>query len=85
MMTSEEQHIHDKQFMIECLTSDMIQILVEDRGISMPEAMDLLYNSKTYEKIEDERTGLYYQGAVYVMEFLNEELSSSPLLNGNGK
>ncbi len=76
-MTSEEQHIRDKQFMIECLTSDMIQILMEERGVSMPEAMDILYNSKTYEKIEDEKTGLYYQGAVYVMEFLDEELSTS--------
>jgi hypothetical protein len=43
----------------------------------MTEAMTLLYNSKTYEKIEDEKTGLYYQGAVYVMDFLNEELSKS--------
>ena len=50
-------------------------MLMEDRHLSMTEAMTLLYNSKTYEKIEDEKTGLYYQGAVYVMDFLNEELS----------
>ena len=49
-------------------------MLMEDRDLSMAEAMSLLYNSKTYEKLEDERTGLYYQGAVYVMEFLEEEL-----------
>lgn len=73
-MTPQEQHERDKQFMIECLTADLIQMLMEDRGLSMAEAMSLLYNSKTYEKLEDERTGLYYQGAVYVMEFLEEEL-----------
>ncbi len=73
-MTPQEQHERDKQFMIECLTADLIQMLMEDRGLSMAEAMSMLYNSKTYEKLEDERTGLYYQGAVYVMEFLEEEL-----------
>lgn len=76
-MTPQKIHERDKQFMIECLTSDMIQMLMEDRGLSMVEAMSLLYNSKTYEKLEDERTGLYYQGAVYVMEYLEEELQKS--------
>lgn len=73
-MAPTDTHERDKQFMIECLTSDIILMLMEDRGLSMAEAMSLLYNSKTYEKLEDERTGLYYQGAVYVMEFLEEEL-----------
>ena len=77
MSQSQEQHNRDKQFMIECLTTDLIQMLMEDQHLSMTEAMTLLYNSKTYEKIEDEKTGLYYQGAVYVMDFLNEELSKS--------
>ena len=77
MSQSQEQHNRDKQFMIECLTTDLIQMLMEDRHLSMTEAMNLLYNSKTYEKIEDEKTGLYYQGAVYVMDYLNEELSKS--------
>lgn len=40
----------------------------------MEEAMSVLYNSNTYAKLEDENTGLYYQSAVYVMEYLNEEL-----------
>lgn len=73
-MTPLDTHKRDKQFMIECVTSDIIQMLMEERGLSMDEAMYLLYTSKTYEKLEDERTGLYYQGAVYVMEFLEEEL-----------
>lgn len=78
-MTPQEQHERDKQFMIECLTADLIQMLMEDRGLSMAEAMSMLYNSKTYEKLEDERTGLYYQGAVYVMEFLEEELRKTAI------
>lgn len=39
------------------------------------EAIDLLYQSNTFAKIEDPQTGLYYQGAVYVFEHLKEEIA----------
>jgi len=74
-MTSQEQHNRDKQFLIESLSMELILMLMEDRGLSLEDAMELLYNSETFKKIEDERTGLYYQGAVYVLDFLNEELA----------
>lgn len=72
--TQEEQHHQDKQFLIECLTNDLATMLIEDYGYTMEDALDTLYRSKTYEKIERESTGLYYQGSVYVMEHLMEEL-----------
>jgi len=74
--TPEEQHKLDKQFLIECLTIDLAQMLIEDYGFSLEKALDTIYNSHTYEKIERESTGLYYQGSVYVMEYLKEELGS---------
>lgn len=64
----------DKQFLIECLAKDLIEILMEERGYGLEEAMDVLYKSHTFEKIENEKTGLYYQSPIYVMEFLNDEL-----------
>lgn len=73
-MTEEEIHRRDKQFLIECLSKDLIEMLIADYGMSMEKAMDSLFNSHTYEKIEDENTALYYQGAVYVMDFLQDEL-----------
>lgn len=75
-MTDTEIHERDRRYLTECLTRDLIKMLIEDRGISMEDAMDLLFNSHTYEKIENERTGLYYQSAVYVMDMLDEELSN---------
>ncbi len=66
----------DKQFLIECLAKDLIEILMEERGYGLEEAMDVLYKSHTFEKIENEKTGLYYQSPVYVMEFLNDELKN---------
>ena len=66
----------DKQFLIECLAKDLIEILMEERGYGLEEAMDVLYKSHTFEKIENEKTGLFYQSPVYVMEFLNDELKN---------
>lgn len=73
--TPEEQHRQDKQFLVECLTTDLATMLIEDYGYTMDEALDLLYTSKTFEKIERESTGLYYQGSVYVMQHLLEEMA----------
>ena len=62
-MSIQEQ---DKQFMIECLTKDLVMMLMEDYGYSMEKALSIVYNSKT---------GLYYQSAEYAYDFLNQELN----------
>lgn len=72
MNNQEEQ---DKQFQIECLTNELIVMLMNDEGMTMEQAMDAVYGSNTYKKVERSNTGLYYQGAVYVMDMLKEELS----------
>ena len=64
----------DIQFQIECLTSELVQMLMEEYGWDMRRAMDELYASETYGKINDPECGLYYQGAVYVFQFLKNEL-----------
>ncbi|MBQ0063451.1 MAG: hypothetical protein KBS94_05435 [Prevotella sp.] len=61
--------------MIECLTTDLATMLIEDYGYTMEKALDTLYKSHTYEKLERDSTSLYYQSPVYVMEHLMEELS----------
>ena len=74
MNTQEEQ---DKQFQIECLTNELVSMLIEERGLTMEQAMDIVYNSHTFEKVERTSTGLYYQSAVYVMDMLREELEAA--------
>lgn len=74
-MNKQEQHEADKQFLIEGLTLELVEMLMNDRGLTSDEAMALLYESDTYAKIENEHTGLYYSSAVYVYSFLQEELS----------
>ena len=36
--------------------------------------LDERYRSKTFEKVNDPACGLYYQGAVYVFQFLKNEI-----------
>ena len=72
-----EEQKRDKQFLIESLATELTLMLMENRLLSMEEALDTLYNSHTFRLIEDENTGLYYQGPVYVMEYLNEELNKN--------
>lgn len=72
----EEQEARDRQFQIECLTQQLVSMLMEDHGLSMEQALDTVYRSHTYEKIERASTGLFYQGAVYVMDMLEEELEA---------
>ena len=66
-----------KQFQIECLTNELVTMLMEERGMTMEQAMDTVYGSHTYEKVERASTGLYYQGAVYIMDMLREEIDAA--------
>ena len=72
MNTREEQ---DRQFQIECLTNELIVMLMDERGFTVEQAMDAVYGSHTFEKVERPSTGLYYQSPVYVMDMLCEELN----------
>lgn len=72
-----EEQKRDKQFMIESLATELTLMLMENRLLSLEEALDTLYNSHIFRLIEDEKTGLYYQGPVFVMEYLNEELNKN--------
>lgn len=74
MNTQEEQ---DRQFQIECLTNELVAMLMEEHRMTMEQAMDTVYSSHTFEKVERTSTGLFYQGSVYVMDMLREELGTT--------
>ncbi len=61
------------------LTADLVEILMEEWGYSMQEALNVLYNSDTFSILRDPGTGLYYQSAGYVYSFLEEELKKGKI------
>ena len=62
------------QNMKEEIVKDLISRLMEERGLTMPEAFDKVYNSRLFEKLNDPKTGLYFQSSGYVYSYLLEEL-----------
>ena len=66
----------DFQNMKEDIVKDMISRLMEERGLSMQDAFDKVYNSQLFEKLNDPKTGLYFQSSGYVYSYLLDELSA---------
>ena len=64
----------DVEFAIEELVKELALRLIEERGFSMKEALDTIYNSDTYTKVLDLRTGLYSQSTAYVYSILETEI-----------
>lgn len=69
----------DIQFQIECLAADLVQMLIEEYGWDIRRSLDELYSSVTFEKLNDPECGLYYQGAVYVFQFLKSEIETGKI------
>ena len=58
--------------MKEDICAELIALLMKDRYYTMSEAIDMLYNSDTYNRIQDQSTGLYYQSPGYSYAFLQQ-------------
>ena len=61
-------------FMIEELVKEMALRLMDERGLTMKQALDTVYNSETYSKVLDIRTGLFSQSTAYVYSILETEI-----------
>lgn len=64
------------EYMKEGLVKDITLLLITERKMEMEEALDTLYNSEIYAKLNDSSTGLYYQSPRYVLSFLLSELET---------
>ena len=58
------------KYLKEQLTARMIQILTEEQGYSLEDAIDRVYTSSIYEKLSDSSTGLFFQSPRYVLSYL---------------
>ena len=67
---------NQQQEMIEYTTQEVIGYLIEDKGITIEQAMEQFYLSDTFEKLSDVETGLYLEGSTYVYELLKREIQN---------
>ena len=66
-------------FMIEEISKDIVLLLMEEHGMSMDDAMRVLYTSDTYDRLACPETGLYAQSTAYVYEYLEKELATGKI------
>ena len=65
------------QLMKDELTTELAGYLLDDYHYTPEEAIDVLYTSETFERLQDNATGLYYQSPGYVYSFLQNELNTA--------
>ena len=59
-----------KQLMKDELSVELTGFLMDDFHYTPEEAIETLYTSETFERLQDDATGLYYQSPGYVYSFL---------------
>lgn len=72
-----EEESRDFEYLRERRLAQLAALLIEKRGLSYNDAFRELYNSDTYEKLNDPRSGLYIQSALYIYDYLENELKPS--------
>ena len=66
----------DIQFQIECLATELVEMLMQKYGWDIKTALDQLYFSETYKRLCNPACGLYYEGAVYVFSYLENYMNT---------
>lgn len=56
-----------------------LMLLEHNEEMSMEQALSIVFNSDTYQKMMNDRTRLYYQSPMYVFAFLDQELKQGKL------
>ena len=74
-------HITLEQFryMVEDITAELIQYLVEHEHYEIPAAISTIYSSELYNALTRPETGLYTQSTGYICEYLMRELKVGKL------
>lgn len=65
------------QIMKDDIATALICYLMEDFHYTWQEALDVLYTSETFERLQDNETGFYYQSPGYVYSFLENEVKTA--------
>ena len=64
------------KFMTEGITSDLIQLLMDREGYTLPQAVEAVYGSNIYAALLRPASGLYAQSSGYVYALLSQELQA---------
>lgn len=60
----------DFQYLKEQVTTKIIEILTEEEGMSLEEAIDKVYSSDMFQKLSNAETGLFFQSPRYLLSYI---------------
>ena len=63
-----------KEFLVNHIVDRLTEYLVMDNNLELADALKIVYQSKTYQRLQDVDGGLYIQSPSYVYELLQQEL-----------
>ncbi|MBP3214155.1 MAG: hypothetical protein J6M19_04885 [Bacteroidaceae bacterium] len=70
----------ERNQMIADMVKNLALLLIEQNpDLSMEQALSIVFNSDTYQKVLNERTTFYYQSPGYVFSFLDAELKNGKM------
>jgi len=64
---------------IAMITPGIISLLMENHGLILEDASDVLYNSQLYKALEDEETKVWRLGYPLLYDLLEEELTTGKI------
>ena len=64
------------KFMVEGITSDLIQLLIDRKNYTLPRAVETVYGSNIYNALLRPTSRLYSQSSGYVFSLLENDLSN---------
>ncbi|MDO5012644.1 MAG: hypothetical protein Q4E56_03990 [Pseudomonadota bacterium] len=63
----------EQEYLFEAATADLSARVMEEEGVSLKDALRIVYGSALYQKLQNVGTGLYREGPVYLYDMLCEE------------
>jgi hypothetical protein len=64
---------------IAMITPGIINLLMENRGLNVEDASNILYNSRLYKALEDEETKVWRLGYPLLYDLIEEELNTGKI------
>lgn len=62
-----------QELLVEYQIQDIIEYIVMDTQMEYDKAMQIFYNSQTFDKLTDIETGLYLESSAYVYGLFQDE------------
>ena len=69
-----------QEFLVEGIVSDMAKWPMGERNLSLQVALGLIYNSKTFEQLQNPTTGLCTESSAYNYDLLDSELKNGKII-----